>query len=792
MGFSLDPGTLCDSADGRVLLLGRRDASRFLAVPYPAGESLVPRVVDASSLAPAGRDLACARVAAQRLSVGMGVGISAQANRPAQALRPIQKAMVLCAGLGLRLRPLTLRFPKPALPFFGGPLLRYSFALLGNAGVTSVVVNSHHLPELLAATAQREAAAQGLALESSHESEIQGTAGGVREAARHLRGAPFLLLNGDAFLAFSLSELIAHHQASGACATLAVMPMPEGESYAAVEADAGGAVHRIAGRGLPTEGGLTRWHFIGAHVIEPTLLDQIGAGPEDINRDVYPRMVARGLSVRVCPVRVGAWADMGTPQRYLQACEDVMTGLCDLSALGDRGPISAATARALRSSGVAGRTVVDGTARVSAQACLEASQVGPETTVGAACLRRTAVLPGTAICDGEELQEYDRPRRSQSGGFPESIDGETERVTMSVSIRVQAKSNPEKARAALKENLSFGRVFADLMFTARHEAGQGWQEPEVVPFGPLTLSPAARVLHYSQEIFEGLKAYAWPNGEVALFRPELNAERFKLSARRLMLPEVPVELQLAALETLVDLLRDWVPQAPGSSLYLRPTLIGVDPFLGVGPSASHLFFVIASPVGSYFSADDGGVAVYIESEQVRAFPGGVGTAKTGGNYAAGLQAQMRAKARGFDQVLFLDGAQRRYLEELNGMNVFVVQDGVAFTPELGDTVLDGVTRRSILELSRSPELGIRAEERPLDVRALRADLAGQRVSEAFACGTGAVVTPITAFGIGEERLTVGSGQIGPMTRKIHDTLTGIQTGRVPDTKGWVRIVKRSR
>ncbi len=316
-------------------------------------------------------------------------------------------------------------------------------------------------------------------------------------------------------------------------------------------------------------------------------------------------------------------------------------------------------------------------------------------------------------------------------------------------------------------------------------ADRGWHDAAVVPFAPLRLSPAAKVLHYSQEIFEGHKAYRWPSGQVALFRPELNARRLNRSARRMCLPEIPVELQLAAIDTLTHLLRAWVPSEPATSLYLRPAIIGTEAALGVSASAEHLYFVIASPVGSYFPAC-ACVSILVEQEQVRAAVGGVGAAKTGGNYAAGLDAQRRAAEQGFDQVLWLDAAERRYVEELGAMNMFAVIDGAVVTPPLGGTILPGITRQSVLELA--PELGLVARELPLPIDDLVAGLGDGRVSELFAVGTAAVVTPVGELGHLGQRHVVGDGKPGPVVERVRRAITDLQYGRRPDERGWMRLV----
>lgn len=356
------------------------------------------------------------------------------------------------------------------------------------------------------------------------------------------------------------------------------------------------------------------------------------------------------------------------------------------------------------------------------------------------------------------------------------------------TIRIEARSDRERARRALDGPLGFGKVFADLMVRIPHTPEEGWHDPAVVPFGPLPLSPAAKVLHYSQEVFEGHKVYRQVSGEIALFRPELNARRFAASATRLRMPALPEELHLEAMETLADLLRDWVPFEPGSSLYLRPTLIGVDEELGVGPSRRHLYFLIASPVGAYFPRGFSPVSILVEEEQVRAAPGGVGWVKTGGNYVAGLDGQERAREAGYDQILWLDALEHRYLEELNAMNIFLVKEGRLVTPPLGGTILPGITRRSLLEMA--PDLGLQAEERPVAIESLLEGLASGRVSEIFAAGTAAVVTPVGALGFRGERILVGEGEPGPVARRLYEAVTAIQYGRGPDEREWMRLVPR--
>ncbi len=334
--------------------------------------------------------------------------------------------------------------------------------------------------------------------------------------------------------------------------------------------------------------------------------------------------------------------------------------------------------------------------------------------------------------------------------------------------------------------LGFGRIFADRMLNAHWEPARGWHDAHIEPYGPICLEPSAAVFHYGQEIFEGLKAYRWADGGVWLFRPEMNWARMNRSAARLALPEVPEGLFLGGVTELVRLERDWVPAAEGTSLYIRPTLIGEEPFLGVRPSERCRFFVILSPVGPYYAAGFSPVRILVEDHYVRAAPGGTGMAKAGGNYAASLVAGMKAKERGFEQVLWLDATERRWVEEVGAMNIFFVAGGRLVTPPLTDSFLEGVTRDSVLRLA--PTLGLDAEERPVAIEELLADLRAGRVTEIFGTGTAAVVSPVGVLGYKDEEAVVGDGGVGPVTRRLYDTLTGIQYGRVPDEFGWMRRV----
>ncbi|MCU0692757.1 MAG: branched-chain amino acid aminotransferase, partial [Polyangiaceae bacterium] len=348
-------------------------------------------------------------------------------------------------------------------------------------------------------------------------------------------------------------------------------------------------------------------------------------------------------------------------------------------------------------------------------------------------------------------------------------------------IRVEGVSDRARAAQALAAPLIFGKAFADLMAVAKHTRDLGWHDVAIVPFGPLSLSPAAKVLHYGLEVFEGHKVYRWEDGDVAMFRPDRNAQRLNDSARRMRMPEVPVDLQLAAEDALVDLVRHWVPAGVGCSLYLRPMLIATEGALGVLPASEHLYAVFASPAGPYFPRGFEPISVVAELEQPRAVQGGIGAAKTGGNYGAGIDAKARARDAGFDEVLFLDAHEHRYLEELSGMNVFVVEAGERLvTPPLGGTILAGITRASILELAS--DLGLQASEHPLDVYEVARAIDAGLITEMLAVGTAAVVTPVGKLTLHGSCHTLGNGTPGPLGRRIYDAITGIQYGRTPDPR----------
>ena len=342
---------------------------------------------------------------------------------------------------------------------------------------------------------------------------------------------------------------------------------------------------------------------------------------------------------------------------------------------------------------------------------------------------------------------------------------------------------PPEARAESLRDPGFGRVFTDHMAVVRWTEGKGWHDAEVRARAPFSIDPASAVLHYAQEIFEGLKAYRAGDG-VVLFRPERNAKRFQDSAERLAMPMLPESLFLGAVEEIVRIDRDWIPGGDGS-LYLRPFMFANEVFLGVKPASEYLFVTIASPVGSYFKGGKKSVTVWLSDNYTRAAPGGTGAAKCGGNYAASLVAQAEATQKGCDQVVFLDAAERKWVEELGGMNVFFVfDDGSLLTPPLGGTILPGVTRDSILTLARAEGRVVKEERYGIDQ--WRADAASGRLRECFACGTAAVVSPIGAIKSSQGDFTIGDG--GPVTDGLKAKLVGIQRGEVADAFGWVRKV----
>lgn len=350
------------------------------------------------------------------------------------------------------------------------------------------------------------------------------------------------------------------------------------------------------------------------------------------------------------------------------------------------------------------------------------------------------------------------------------------------------KTDSPKAKPAAGAALGFGKIFTDHMFVMDYKAGEGWHDARIVPFGEITLHPAATVFHYGAEIFEGLKAYRTPDGKVQLFRPEENAKRMNNSAERMCLPQIDEDFFVKALETLVELEADWVPSEPGTSLYLRPFTFAKDPFLGVHTAIESTFMIIASPVGSYYKEGLNPVSIMIETEDVRAVRGGTGYAKCGGNYGASFRAGQKAEEKGYSQVLWLDGVERKYIEEVGAMNVmFKVGDEIV-TPALTGSILPGITRKSCIELLRSR--GFTVNERLFSLDELKEACKNGTLKEAWGCGTAAVVSPIGHLVIDDEIYTINNNEIGAVTQDLYDTLTGIQWGKLPDSFGWTHPVTK--
>ncbi len=362
-------------------------------------------------------------------------------------------------------------------------------------------------------------------------------------------------------------------------------------------------------------------------------------------------------------------------------------------------------------------------------------------------------------------------------------------------IRPSGHPVPDAEREAMLASPGFGQIFTDHMITLRWTAERGWHDGRLEPYGPFTLDPATSVFHYSQEFFEGLKAYRQDSGSITMFRPDANAARFNRSAARMAMPELPAETFTRALELLVTQDRDWVPAGQGNSLYLRPFMIATQRGLGVNhPSSEYLFCVIASPAASYFSGGVKPVTVWLSEDYTRAAPGGTGGVKTGGNYAAAFVAQQQAVNRGCDQVVWLDAAEHRWVEEMGGMNLFFVRGSVQggggqpwiMTPPLTGTLLPGITRDSLLRLA--PDLGIKAVEERITIDQWQAECVAGELTEVFACGTAAVITPVGRVRGESAEWVVADGEPGPVTMRLREELIGIQYGHRPDPFGWVHKV----
>ncbi|WP_126172394.1 branched-chain amino acid aminotransferase [Altericroceibacterium xinjiangense] len=344
---------------------------------------------------------------------------------------------------------------------------------------------------------------------------------------------------------------------------------------------------------------------------------------------------------------------------------------------------------------------------------------------------------------------------------------------------------PGASRQQAIADPGFGRIFTDHMISIDWDEASGWHSATLGPRVPLSLDPATAVLHYAQEIFEGLKAYKLDDGTMALFRPDANARRFNESAARLAMPALPEDTFVEAVRQLVLMDSDWFPDVAGGSLYLRPFMIATEPFLGVRPAKQYKFLVIASPAGNYFKSGSPAVSIWVSRDYTRAAPGGTGAAKCGGNYAASLVPQAEAIQRGHDQVVFLDAEEHQWIEELGGMNLFFVfDDGSLITPPLSGTILPGITRDSLITLAREEGLTVREERYSIDQ--WRQDAASGKLTETFACGTAAVVTPVGRVAGHDGEFTIGSGGPGQLTQRMRERLVAIQRGAAADPHGWVK------
>ena len=352
------------------------------------------------------------------------------------------------------------------------------------------------------------------------------------------------------------------------------------------------------------------------------------------------------------------------------------------------------------------------------------------------------------------------------------------KLTVNRATPSQMKQKPTDER-----NIVFGRIFSDHMFMMDYRSGQGWTDPRIVPYQILNLDPAAMVLHYGQGIFEGMKAYRWPSDKIRLFRPEKNFERFNRSARRMCMPEVDLKMQFEVLETLLKLDKDWVPHAVGASLYIRPTMIASEPHLGVRPASEYSYYIITGPVAAYYAEGFNPVRIYVSDEYVRAVRGGVGESKTMANYASSLYAAEMAKKKGFTQVLWLDGIERKYVEEVGTMNIFFKIGDELVTPPLNGSILPGVTRDSVIQLAG--HWGIKINERPIAIDEVIETIKSGEMKEIFGTGTAAVISPVGEISYRDQSYRVRDGSVGEMSQRLYDEIAGIQYGERPDPFGWM-------
>ncbi|MFP4086483.1 MAG: branched-chain amino acid aminotransferase [Desulfobacteraceae bacterium] len=350
----------------------------------------------------------------------------------------------------------------------------------------------------------------------------------------------------------------------------------------------------------------------------------------------------------------------------------------------------------------------------------------------------------------------------------------------------KASSDQLKAKPTDESKLGFGDLLTDHMFLMNYEAGKGWFDPRIEPFHDLQINPAAMVLHYGQEVFEGLKAYRGKDGRINLFRPAKNFERLNRSARRLCMPEVDTNLVMEGMKQLILQDKEWVPHSPGTSLYIRPTMVATEPHLGVRPAQSHLFYIIIGPVGAYYKEGLNPVRIYVEDFFVRAAVGGTGEAKTSGNYAASLLAAEEAKEKGFTQVLWLDAKERKYVEEVGTMNMFFLIDDEVITAPLTGTILPGVTRESVIRLVA--DWGLRVSERSLAIDEVVQAAKDGRLKEAFGTGTAAVISPVGQITYRGQNYVVAGGKMGDLSQRLYDEIVAIQYRQKPDPYGWVEMI----
>lgn len=351
-----------------------------------------------------------------------------------------------------------------------------------------------------------------------------------------------------------------------------------------------------------------------------------------------------------------------------------------------------------------------------------------------------------------------------------------------MEIRIEKIKTP-KAKPADETKLGFGHIFTDHMFVMNYDTGEGWHDARIVPYGEISLMPAAMCLHYGQEIFEGLKAYRTADGSIQMFRPRENFKRMNTSAERMVIPQIDEDFVLKALKQLLEIEKDWVPHTDGASLYIRPFIFATDPYVGVKPADHYLFMIILSPSGAYYSTGLNPVKIYVEEKYVRAVRGGTGFAKTAANYAISLKGQDEAHKQDYEQVLWLDGVEQKYIEEVGSMNIFFVIDGEVVTPLLQGSVLPGITRKSALELCK--KWGMKVSERRITIQEVADAYDAGKLDEVFGTGTAAVISPVGHLKWGDKVMEINGNKIGAISQRLYDTMTGMQYGKLPDDMGWI-------